>query len=106
MSSALTEADIKKAKLLKLDYQCSQDPVLFFNTMLWTFDPKRRPFHWPFKLFDFQEERIVNELVRAIEQGYDIFFDKTREMGVSYTVLGVLLWYWKYRDASNFLVGS
>lgn len=102
----LADIEIAKAKLLKLDYQCSQDPVLFFNTMLWTFDPKRPPFHFPFKLFDFQEVRIVNELVAAIENGYDIFFDKTREMGVSYTCLGVLLWYWKYRDASNFLLGS
>lgn len=104
--SHLTEEEIAEAKLLKLDYQCSQDPVLFFNTLLWTFDPKRAPHHFPFKLFDFQEEKIVNELVRAIEMGYDIFFDKTREMGVSYTCLGVLLWYWKYRDASNFLLGS
>lgn len=104
--STFSDLEIAKAKLLKLDYDCSQDPVLFFNTMLWTFDPKREPYHWPFKLYDFQEERIVNELVAAIEMGYDIFFDKTREMGVSYTVLGVLLWYWKYRDASNFLVGS
>jgi hypothetical protein len=101
-----TEEDVKKAKLLKLDYACSQDPILFFNTLLWTFDPKRPPFHYPFKLFPFQEERIVKELVLAIENGYDIFFDKTREMGVSYTVLGVFLWYWKYRDASNFLLGS
>lgn len=38
--------------------------------------------------------------------GYDVFVDKTREMGVTYTSLGVLSWYWKYRDASNFLVGS
>lgn len=106
MASALTEIEIARAKLLKLDYECSQDPVLFFNTMLYTFDPKRAPYHWPFKLFEFQEAKIVNELVQAIEMGYDIFFDKTREMGVSYTVLGVLLWYWKYRDASNFLIGS
>lgn len=104
--STFSELEIAKAKLLKLDYDCSQDPVLFFNTMLWTFDPKREPYHFPFKLFPFQETKIINELVSAIENGYDIFFDKTREMGVSYTVLGVLLWYWKYRDASNFLVGS
>lgn len=104
--ATFSDLEIAKVKLLKLDYDCSQDPVLFFNTMLWTFDPKRQPYHWPFKLFPFQETKIVNELVQAIEMGYDIFFDKTREMGVSYTVLGVLLWYWKYQDASNFLLGS
>jgi hypothetical protein len=101
-----SDIEVAKAKLLKLDYQCSMDPVLFFNSMLYTFDPKREPYHWPFKLFDYQEERIVKELVKAIENGYDIFFDKTREMGVTYTVLGVFLWYWKYQDAANFLLGS
>lgn len=105
-TATLTEDDIARAKLLKLDYDCSMDPKLFFNTLLWTFDPKRPPFHYPFKLYPFQEERIVDKLVSAIENGYDIFFDKTREMGVSYTCLGVFLWYWKYRDASNFLLGS
>lgn len=106
MTSKLSALEVAKARLLKLDYECSQDPVRFFNSMLYTFDPKREPFHLPFRLFPYQEERIVNELVRAIEQGYDIFFDKTREMGVTYTVLGVLLWYWKYQQAANFLVGS
>jgi hypothetical protein len=106
LMSTFSDLEIAKAKLLKLDYDCSQDPVLFFNTMLYTFDPKRAPYHLAFKLFEYQEIRIVNELVQAIEMGYDIFFDKTREMGVSYTCLGVLLWYWKYQDASNFLLGS
>lgn len=104
--SELSDLEVAQAKLLKLDYACSMDPVLFFNSMLYTFDPKREPYHLPFKLYPFQEERIVKELVKAIENGYDIFFDKTREMGVTYTVLGVFLWYWKYRDAANFLLGS
>lgn len=102
----VSERDVRIARLLKQDRACRDDPVLFFNTFLYTFDPKRPPFHFPFRLFPFQEERIVNNLVHAIEMGYDIFFDKTREMGVSYTCLGTLLWYWKYRDASNFLLGS
>lgn len=104
--AAVTQNDVARAKLLKLDQQCSQDPILFFNTMLKTYNPKVEPFHFPFILFPFQEEKIVRELINAIENGYDIFFDKTREMGVTYTVLGVLLWYWKYQPAGNFLVGS
>lgn len=38
--------------------------------------------------------------------GRDLFVDKTREMGATYTILGVLLWYWKYKEAANFLMGS
>jgi hypothetical protein len=96
---------VKQAQVLKLDRQCANDPHLFFQTFLFTFDPKRPPYHFPFDPFPFQHT-LIDDLVRAIEQGYDIFVDKTREMGVTYTVLGVLLFYWKYRDAANFLVGS
>lgn len=102
-SNALSAA--KQAKVLKLDRQCSEDPILFFRTFLFTFDPKRPPFHWPFDPYPFQE-RLILDLVRCIEQGEDVFVDKTREMGVTYTALGVLLWYWKYIEASNFLLGS
>lgn len=95
----------KQARVLKLSRQCADDPVLFFNTFLFTFDPKREPFHWPFNLFNFQE-KLVLDTVRHIEQGQDLFVDKCREMGVSYTMLGTLLWFWRYRPASNFLLGS
>lgn len=96
---------IKQAKVLKLDRQCAADPHKFFETFLFTFDPKREPYHFPFNPFPFQHQ-LIDDLVSAIENGHDIFIDKTREMGATYTVLGVLLWYWKYKDAANFLIGS
>ena len=107
---SLTEAQhkalqIKQAQVLKLDRQCADDCHQFFRTFLFTFDPKRAPYHWPFNPFPFQDD-LIDEIISAIENGYDIFLDKTREMGATYTVLGVLLWYWKYKDAANFLVGS
>ncbi len=79
--------------------------MFFFEHFLYTFNPKVTPSNLPFDPFPFQKE-LIHEIVAAIEGGYDIFIDKTREMGVTYTVLGVLLWFWKYKDASNFLVGS
>lgn len=96
---------IKQAQVLKLDRICSQDIHRYFQTFLFTFNPKVPPYHFPFDPFPFQH-RLIDELVSAIDNGYDIFLDKTREMGATYTVLGVLSWYWKYREASNFLVGS
>lgn len=63
------------------------------------------PYHYPFDPFPFQHQ-LIDDLISAIENGHDIFVDKTREMGATYTVLGVLLWYWKYKDAANFLIGS
>lgn len=86
--------------------EAAEDPVAFIDHFLWTFNPNVEPYHHPFKLFPFQKERIVEELMWAIENGEDIFFDKTREMGGTYTILAVLLWYWKYIPGSNFLLGS
>src|SRR5688572_22431518 len=91
---------IKQAKVLKLDRECAQDPHRFFQTFLFTFNPKVPPYHFPFDPFPFQHQ-LIDDTVSAIENGYDIFIDKTREMGATYTTLGVLLWYWKYQQAAN-----
>lgn len=104
-TQSLNESQIKQAKVLKLDRECRDDPIRFFKTFLFTFDPKRKPFHLPFNPFPFQVD-LINSIVAHIEDGKDLFIDKCREMGATYTVLGVLLWYWKYQPAANFLVGS
>lgn len=103
--SVKDELLIKQAKVLKLDRECANDCKRFFRTFLFTFDPKREPYHFPFNPFPFQDD-LIDELQAAIEGGYDLFIDKTREMGATYTVLGVLMWYWKYKPAANFLIGS
>lgn len=99
------EQTIKQAKILKLDRECADDVHLFFRTFLFTFDPKRPPHHFPFNPFPFQDD-LIDEVCAAIDNGYDLFVDKTREMGATYTILGALIWYWKYKDAANFLIGS
>lgn len=96
----------KIAELEKRKRDAQNDPAAFINNFCWTFDPRVEPHHFPFKLFPFQNELIVRNLVDAIENGYDIFIDKTRDMGATYTVLGVLLYYWDFIDGSNFLLGS
>jgi len=91
--------------LLEMKKKASEDPVYFIDTFCWTFNPKQEPFHLQFKLFPFQK-RLVRDIVQAIRTGEDIFIDKTREMGVTYTVMSVLLWFWLFEPASNFLIGS
>lgn len=85
--------------------KASEDPVYFVNQFLYTFNPKQEPFHLRFKLFPFQV-RLVRDIVKAIRDGDDLFIDKTREMGVTYTILAVFIWFWLYEPASNFLIGS
>jgi hypothetical protein len=81
------------------------DPIVFIDRFLYTFDPKRAPHHLPFRLFPFQKQ-LVTDIKEAIEKGDDIFIEKCREMGVTYVVLDVLLWFWLYVPGSNFLLGS
>ena len=85
--------------------EAEEDPVRFIDVFLYTFDPKRPPYHWPFQTFDFQKD-LVYAIKDAIEQGNDLYIEKCREMGATYTVLAVFLWFWRYIPGSNFLLGS
>jgi len=97
----------EKIKRLKLGIrEASEDPIFFIDRFLYTFNPKVKPYHLPFNLFPFQKDKIILEVRKAIEQGYDIFFEKCREMGATYAILDTLLWFWRYIPGSNFLLGS
>lgn len=85
--------------------EAALDPVVFIDRFLYTFDPKRSPYNLPFVTFDFQKD-LVYQIKEAIEQGNDLFIEKCREMGATYTVLAVFLWFWRYIPGSNFLLGS
>ena len=85
--------------------KAKEDPVYFFETFLYTFNPKEDPFHFRFVPFNFQK-RMIRDLVNAINNGEDVFIEKCREMGATYTTLGVLIWMWLFMPASNFLIGS
>lgn len=104
---AISESESKRVMetFMAMKKQALEDPVYFIDTFCYTFNPKQEPYHLRFKLFPFQK-RLVRDLVYAIRNGEDIFIDKTREMGVSYTILATLLWFWLAEPASNFLIGS
>ena len=71
--------------------EAESSPVQFINNFCFTFNPKLPQPHLRFRPFPFQVN-LIDEVKKAIEEGYDIFIDKTREMGATYTVLDVLLW--------------
>lgn len=85
--------------------EAQQNPVSFIDRFCYTFDPRKTPSHLAFKTFSYQKE-LALEVKQAIEQGYDLFIEKPRDMGVTYIVLDVLLWFWLYVPGSNFLLGS
>lgn len=103
----LSEAEQKRiqATLFQMRDEAQKDPIYFIDQFCYTFNPKQEPYHLRFRLFPFQR-RLVRDLVDAIRKGDDLFIDKTREMGVTYTILATFIWFWLYEPASNFLIGS
>lgn len=106
MNSTILSREQKLRIVEERKAQAAGDPKAFINFFCKTFDPKREPHHLKFKLFPFQETMIVDEIKKAIEEGYDIFFEKSRDMGATYSAIDTLLWFWKYIPGSNFLLGS
>ena len=100
----MNRADIEAKVKQRMD-EASRDPVVFIDRFAYTYDPKHPPYHLPFNLFPFQVD-LLHQVRHAIEQGYDVFVDKTREMGATYTILDLLWWFWRYVPGSNFLLGS
>ena len=106
-SMDLSAQELKKLEstLNQMKEKAREDPVYFFETFLYTFNPKVTPSHLRFKPFDFQK-RLIRDIIKSIMDGEDLFIEKSREMGVTYTTLGVFIWFWLFQPASNFLIGS
>ncbi len=111
----INDACIKNPEARGLTWQLCARPdnpaegcIFFIENFGWTFDPRPQadPFNLPFILFDYQKEAI-RALFDHIDHGKDLLFEKSRDMGASWIIFCyVPLWYWLFRDGSNFLIGS
>ena len=86
---------------------CSRDCLYWVNVFCWTYAPKDYPRYSnrPFITYPYQDETVA-DLVKAVEEGHDVFIEKSRDMGASWMVLLVLTWYWTFYDQQSFLLGS
>lgn len=84
-----------------------RDVLFAFNAFFYTLDVRRRPYHHqPFCTYPFQDHAILN-LVDSINNGKDLSIEKSRDMGVSWIVILVFLWYWlDPKGGADFLLGS
>lgn len=109
--AALDEAAWRKAEMAK----CAADPVYWFNTYVWTYDPrvggrknpdgtKTSPF-LRFKLWPRQEELILwlRDRMNAEEQGA---VPKSRDIGASYLCAGFALHGWLFEEGFKATFGS
>lgn len=77
-------------KKMEIIAKCKNDPCFFFNYMLWTYNPRLNEPHLPFILYPFQTQ-FIREVVKSIENETDIWIEKSRDMGFSRVILGILL---------------
>jgi len=92
------EAEAKAIDLFKTDI------VSFFNLCLFTYDPRQQIKDQPFILYPFQED-YVRKVNQYIIEGKSLLTEKSRDMGVTWMILGVFLYRWMFYD-ENFLIGS
>jgi hypothetical protein len=95
-------------------YFSENDPIWFFEYLLWTHDPRPEALQHlglsepmlPFLLYDYQKEAI-KQIHEHIETGRDLLIEKSRDMGVSWLVMGMALFYWsKEQSGNDILIGS
>ncbi len=93
---------------------CSQDVLFWINHFGWIYEPRKEQqiqlgYNSPHLLFitwKFQDDFILR-LVEHIDAGRDLAIEKSRDMGASWIVAAVILWYWLFKGSGNdFLVGS
>lgn len=79
--------------------------IFFIENFCWTYDPRSQNKNLPVVLFDYQKEAI-RYIVEHIDRGQNFLIEKSRDMGVSWLIVYVFLWYWLFRDGTNLLLGS
>lgn len=84
---------------------CKRDPVYWFNTFAWTFDPRAQSPDIPFNLYPYQEW-CIREWYNLIETQEDFGVEKSRDMGVSWMLILLFQYCWLFRSGWNFHVGS
>jgi hypothetical protein len=93
----------------KIDFYAKAfiDPRIFFNACLWVPSPKQGSISpkVPFILYPHQE-RAVTKFKDAIETGYDVLADKSRDEGATFLVCGMGLLYWLIEPMFQMLLGS
>lgn len=83
---------------------CSEDIYFFVSVFCWTYNPKVWPYDFPFILYPFQKETL-RRMTIAVEEGHDMFIEKSREMGYSWMNVVFQLWAFLFKQWSS-LYGS
>lgn len=83
----------------------SEGCIFFIENFCWTYDPRSENKNLPVVLFDYQKDAI-KYIIEHIDKGMNFLIEKSRDMGISWLMVYVFLWYWMFRDGTNLLMGS
>ena len=101
-----------KAAIRKL---CSEDILFYINCWCFIYEPRidkqyrhsSSDARIPFVTYqEFQDEYIL-KIKKHIEEGKDLLTEKSRDMGVSWMIIVIFVWFWQFGPSgSDFLIGS
>ena len=79
--------------------------LFFFKHFLWTYDPRVTNPDIPFIPYEPYQSEYITQTNNDIVAGESTLTQKSRDMGVTWMILGVFLYRWLFFN-ENFLVGS
>lgn len=79
--------------------------AFFIENFCWTYDPRSQNKNLPIVLFDYQKD-FIGYVIDHIDRGVNFLIEKSRDMGMSWLIVYIFIWYWLFRDGTNLLVGS
>lgn len=82
--------------------KCKEDPIFFFNMFLWTYNPRLATPHVPFITYPYQDD-FIKQIIESVEVGIDVWIEKSRDMWLSWVMLGIFLWWFLFKEWSVLL---
>lgn len=107
-ASLLEKAESDEVLRLDLLELCAKDILFFVDNFLWTKDPRlveSQKRIMPFVCYPFQRGLIL-QIERSINTQQDLLVDKSRDMGVTWAIMYVILHQWLFIPGADFRVGS
>lgn len=102
VNSLLLEGSAEANKIKEI---CSQNGIYFVENFGWTYEPRYEKKELPFFMWDYQIE-LFRKIQEAEEKGEDLFIEKVRDMGVSWTFIWYCIWRFTFKYNWNGLIGS
>ena len=91
------KGNINRALMIDL---CKNDFTFFANNFVWIQNPRAQQAEEkdiPFLLWDFQRQ-AADEIIKAVTEGYDLPIEKSRDMGLSWLLVTILVWGWAFHE--------